>query len=105
VHIRYQACQDRRTRPTSQWHLCGHRDDGGHTYYALHAVGDRVQRRDQPWLRGTVWSIGLGVVIVQWDDEDPEDPAENACFHEPQRWLQKITPAPRPRHPRQGHAR
>jgi hypothetical protein len=55
------------------------------------AVGDRVQRRDQPWLKGTVWSIDVGgVVIVEWDGEDPNDPDENACFHEPQRWLQKI---------------
>lgn len=48
------------------------------------AVGDRVQRRQFPHVRGTVWSIERGMIIVKWDDRD-----ENAYVRDPQR-LQKI---------------
>jgi len=55
------------------------------------AVGDRVRRRDQPWLTGTVWSVetvlGDGTIVVEWDDNDDEN-----AFVRPGR-LERITPA------------
>jgi hypothetical protein len=40
------------------------------------ALGDRVRRRDQPWLTGTVWSVTepicKGWITVEWDDNDDE---------------------------------
>jgi hypothetical protein len=38
------------------------------------AVGDRVRRRDMPWVVGTVWSvtepIQKGWIMVDWDYKD-----------------------------------
>jgi hypothetical protein len=50
------------------------------------AIGDRVQRHNQPHMRGKVWDIhGDGLVIVKWDDPD-----ENAYVLP--RDIEKITP-------------
>lgn len=57
------------------------------------AVGDRVQMHGHPMVRGTVAMIDRWGVHVLWDNEDPEDPADNTCFSDPQRQLQKIARA------------
>ena len=49
-------------------------------------VGVRVQRRQFPQIRGKVWSIERGVIIVKWDDSD-----ENAYIREAAD-LQRISP-------------
>ena len=55
------------------------------------AIGERVRRRDQPWLQGTVWSVETvlrdGSIIIEWDDNDDE----NAFV--PAGRLERITPA------------
>ena len=52
------------------------------------AVGDVVQRRGQPFMRGVVWSVERGMIIVQWDDPD-----ENCHIRNPPK-LEKVTPRP-----------
>jgi hypothetical protein len=52
------------------------------------AIGDTVRLRDHPLVRGTVWSIERGMIIVAWDDQD-----ENVYVRDPRR-LEKIIPAP-----------
>jgi len=67
------------------------------------AIGDRVRRRDQPWLEGTVWSVETvlrdGTIIVEWDDNDDE----NAFV--PAGRLERITPAAQPRAASAAHLR
>ena len=51
-------------------------------------VGDRVQRRGFPHIRGKVWSIERGVVIVKWDDREENAYVRNSVDIE----IVKISP-------------
>jgi hypothetical protein len=53
-------------------------------------IGERVRRRDMPWVEGTVWDIFEGQPVIEWDDGD-----ENA--YPPWGRIERITPASRPR--------
>lgn len=51
-------------------------------------VGDRVRRRGFPHIRGKVWSIERGLIIVKWDDEEENAYVRNSADIE----IAKISP-------------